>query len=68
MRRNVFIFGGIGIYPYWKWSDKKLVGGLHLDTRNTSDLKIWWQDQNNIYHYLKTWKDIYSLFTTLLES
>ena len=62
------LFNGIGVYPYWSWKNKHLSGGLHLDIRNTKDIKMWWVDQNNKYHYLKNWRDIYSLFTTLLES
>ena len=36
-------FGGIGVYPFWGWKDKKLQGGLHLDIREYDKIKsLWW--------------------------
>ena len=48
-------FGGVGIYPHWKWGEKCVFGGLHLDTRpvNAGGIKsIWWRDRTKRYHYL----------------
>jgi hypothetical protein len=48
-------WGGVGIYPYWKWADKELYGGLHLDIRpeNTGSNKIiWWRDKEGRYRYI----------------
>ena len=46
-------FGGIGVYPYWKWPAKKLHGGLHLDIRPISGEKtIWWFTKRKKYKYL----------------
>ena len=49
-------FGGVGIYPYWKWENRNLYGGLHLDTRpvkgwrGVSGVKqIWWRDLKGEY-------------------
>lgn len=33
-------FGGIGIYPYWRY-DNQIIGGLHLDTRSVSIASRW---------------------------
>ena len=33
-------FGGIGVYPHWKWRSQKR-GGLHLDVRNEEPGARW---------------------------
>ncbi len=61
------LFKGIGVYPYWSYSVKRLVGGLHLDTRKSDHIAMWWCDKNKKYHYFTTWKQVHSLFMLLLE-
>lgn len=60
-----YIFGGIGVYPYWKYADKGITGGLHLDLRSGRRRALWWQDEQGEYYYLRDPDDIHRLFKIL---
>lgn len=60
-------FGGIGVYPYWKYSEKEITGGLHLDLRRNRKRALWWRDEQGDYHYLKDQGDIKNLFEILIN-
>lgn len=64
---KIGLFKGIGVYPYWSYPSKKLVGGLHLDTRKSNHTVLWWCDKNKNYHYFTNWKQVHNLFTLLLN-
>lgn len=61
------LFNGIGIYPHWKDSTKKIDGGLHLDIRKFHRIVMWWCDINGKYHYFTNWKQVHTLFSVLLD-
>lgn len=60
-------FRGIGIYPYWKYPEKNLFGGLHLDLRKSDHIAMWWANKNGEYNYFYSWSQIHRLFSDLLD-
>lgn len=46
---------GIGIYPFWRWGAKELIGGVHIDIRPpkaSGEKVVWWRDAEGVYRYL----------------
>ena len=60
-----FDFGGIGVYPYYKYPAKKINGMLHLDVRPVKEKVLWWRDREGKYNYLKNTNDVFNLLSTL---
>ena len=61
------IFAGIGVYPYWEWEEKELIGGLHLDIRGGTEKTLWWRDKANKYNYFKDIQKTKELFKILIK-
>lgn len=64
-------WGGVGAYPFWHVGGKR-EGGLHLDTRLSSDVEqgrgfrvFWWVSQDGVYHYLNDGDDVLSFLAAL---
>lgn len=60
-----FPFGGIGVYPFYKYPAKRIQGMLHLDIRPTHKKILWWRDEDGLYKYLKDAQDIKNLFKVI---
>ncbi len=54
-------FFGVGVYPFWTWKDKSLIGGLHLDIREQDYITGWWQDDLEMYHTFNKPQDFEAL-------
>lgn len=61
------LFTGVGVYPYWCWEEKELIGGLHLDIRGGTEKTIWWRGKNGEYHYFNNISKTKKLFSILSQ-
>lgn len=63
------VFGGVGVYPFWQYTSKELIGGLHLDIRKYQMNNVVWYYDGPIgqgeYKYIHTVKQ-YLAFISLL--
>jgi hypothetical protein len=69
MAMSMPIWGGIGVYPYWSYPDKKLRGGLHLDIRTFQDTRtVWYQDKNGTYNYIHSYEELAEMIVEMFMS
>jgi len=66
---NMRCFGGIGIYPWARYSinGKLLRGMLHLDLRPGQEKKLWWRDSLGNYNPIKSF-DNFKYIMDMLEN
>jgi len=65
-----FPFSGVGVYPYWKWPAKGLIGGIHIDVRPVGQFEpehCWWRDKTGAYRSITKLNDINALMAVFVN-